>query len=94
MNVPPGTQLDSAAAALKGGAAKLAELLKQSAALRAELETAATDAEAGGLANFADVFRELARTLGPLGDQNGKPTTLAGKRRGRPPKPIDDPPTT
>ena len=54
MTVSTGTQLDSTAAALKDGAAKLADVLKQHAALKAELETAAADAEAGGLGDFAE----------------------------------------
>jgi len=94
MTTSTGTQLDSAATALKSGAAKLAEVLKQHAALKAELETAAADAEAGGLADFAEVFRDMAKRLGPLGHDENRATASSSKRRGRPPKPTDDLPST
>ena len=93
MTVSSTTQLDATATALKNGAAKLAELLKQHAALKSELETAATEADAGGLPDFAEVIRDMARRLGPLSDNDGKPTVSVSKRRGRPPKPAHEEPS-
>jgi hypothetical protein len=95
MTVPNATQLESVAAALKKGAGKLADLLKQQAELKVELEAAANDAEATGLADFADVLRDMAAKLGALAVQNGRPAAPAARRRGRPPKPAEEqPPVT
>ena len=93
MTVPNATQLETVATALKKGANKLADLLKQQAELKTELEAAANDAEATGLCDFADVLRDMAAKLGALAAQNGRPAAPAVRRRGRPPKPADDQPS-
>ena len=92
MNHSTATQLDSIASALKEGAGKLADLLKQQAALKTELEIVAADADATGLADFAEIFRDMAWRLGPLGNHRGKPATTPtpSKPHGRPPKPTAD----
>jgi hypothetical protein len=81
---------DSIAASYKDLAAKLAEHLCQQAALKIELSNAANEAQAAGLQEFADLFTEMAATLGGSSAVNGKAHTPAGRRRGRPAKPADD----
>jgi DNA-binding protein H-NS len=93
MPAPATTQLDSIALALKEGAGKLADLLRQQATLRAELESAATDAEMAGFSDFGDVFRQMAVKVGALAAQDGRPTASSARRRGRPPKPADEQPS-
>ena len=85
------TKLDSIAAAFKEAAGRLADLLRQQAVLKSDLEKAATEADAEGLADFAQALRDLAANLGPSNDHNAKPTVPPSKRRGRPPKAPDEP---
>ena len=84
MTTPTG--LDLLTAHLKEAAAKFADALRQHASLRAELESAAGEAEAAGFADFAEVFRDMAARLGSFDDHRARGTTPPSKRRGRPPK--------
>jgi hypothetical protein len=94
MTVSTGTKIDATAVALKDGATKLADLLSRHATLKAELEASAADADAAGLPDFAEVFRDMARRLGPLAQHDARATASAARRRFRPPKSADDQPTS
>jgi DNA-binding protein H-NS len=86
--------LDTIVASYKEGAAKLADHLRQQAALKTELQRSASEAEAAGFQDFAELFQELAAKLGSSSTANGKESTASARRRGRPPKPADDQPAT
>ena len=84
------TQLDSVAVSLKEGAAKLADHFKQQAALKSELHRSASEAEAAGFQEFADILHEMAAKLGGISPHNSKDPAASTRRRGRPPKPADE----
>ena len=85
------SQLHSVTALFKEGSAKLAEHLAQQASLKSELDRSASEAEALGFQDFADLLREMAAKLGGTATHNGKDSAAGALRRGRPPKPADDP---
>jgi hypothetical protein len=84
--------IDTITECLKANAAKVADHLRQQAALRADLRQAAEDSEAAGCPDYASIFQELAARLGPANPVAAKDSP-ASRRRGRPPKPADTPPT-
>ncbi len=86
--------IDAVVDTMKACSGKLADHLRQQAALKAELSAAATDAQAGGMQEFADLFLEMAAVLGGTAAHNGKTPAVGTRRRGRPPKPADDQPAT
>ena len=86
--------IDTIVVSYKEGAAKLADHLRQQAALKTELQRSASEAEATGFQDFAELFQELATKLGSSSTANGKESTASARRRGRPPKPADDQPAT
>jgi hypothetical protein len=83
--------MDTIIAQYKDGSAKLADHLCQRSALRNELLHAADEAEAGGFQDIAELFQEMAGKLGASAARNGKESTAAARKRGRPPKQADDP---
>ncbi len=91
VSTPTASKLDLIAAGLKENAGKLADVLREHAALKLELESAASEADAAGFAEFAQVFRDMAANLCPSNDHNVAPTATPNKRRGRPPKSSEQP---
>jgi hypothetical protein len=90
MTPPTSSQIDSAVASLKEGATKLADHLKHEASLRAELDRAATEAEAAGYQAIADILYGMAAKVGGPPPRNGDESASSPRRRGRPRKPVDD----
>ena len=57
--------LDTIVASYKEGAAKLADHLRQQAALKTELQRSASEAEAAGFQDFAELFRSWPQNSAP-----------------------------
>ena len=71
-------------------AGRLADHFTAQAALRNDMEVAATEAESAGLADFEGMFRDLVARLGGTSTYDGKAAPSPARRRGRPPKSDDN----
>jgi hypothetical protein len=87
MTTSASAPLDMIVASFKEGAARLADHLREQAALKADLKRSADDAEVAGFLEFAAMFHEMATKLGAPNPSNGSESP-APRRRGRPAKPA------
>jgi hypothetical protein len=76
MTTPTTNPLDASAAAIKEAAAKFADHVRQQTTLKAEFQAAASDAQAAGCQEFADLFGDMAAKLGAgAAGRPSRPTT-------------------